>query len=601
MFQKLFHLFFSLFLALVVALAAIHPAAAGDEALDPTFGSDGKVTTDFHGADDFGRDAAIQPDGKIVVAGSSFNGTDDDFAVARYLPDGSLDETFGSGGRTTTNIEDLLNINTATASQLEALPGIGPTTAQQIVNYRSQHGPFPQIESLLQVPGIGPITFERIKFFITVGDNIAYAVALQPDGRIVLAGESSRNFALARYNSDGTLDPSFGSAGIVTTDFGTLNDYGFAVALQPDGRILVGGNSYLSLAMARYNSDGSLDAAFGSGGKVTLDFGSGENLGGTLALQPDGRIILAGETFVLNQGYVNALARFLPDGSLDTSFDGDGKVITNIAGSIDEDISSVVVQPDGRILAAGTSTPNDILDFSVARYLPGGSLDTSFDGDGIVITDFSGWDDAVSDLALAASGRIALAGYSFNGTDNDFALALYRPNGSLEAGFDDDGKLTTDFGLGDDRAAAATWQADGRILLAGSSFNGSDYDFALARYGTVIQLTVPMDIKPGNRSNPVNVRSMGKIPVAILSTPEFNAPLVVDRGSLTFDRTGDEHSLAFCASGKPDLNHDGLPDLLCHFQTRTTGLRLGDTQAVLNGQTLDGVPFTGQDAVQMLK
>jgi uncharacterized delta-60 repeat protein len=286
---------------------------------------------------------------------------------------------------------------------------------------------------------------------------------------------------------------------------------------------------------------------------------------------------------------------------LDLSFDGDGKVITNIPGSIDEDISAVVVQADGKFLAAGTSTPNDILDFSLARYNPDGSLDPSFDGDGIVITDFAGWDDAVSDLALAADGRIAVAGQSFNGMNNDFALVLYRANGSLDVAFDDDGKLTTDFGDGDDRAEAVAWQTDGKILLAGSSFNGSDYDFALARYVTDILLTLPIDIKPGNHLNPISARNMGKIPVAILSTAEFNAPLMVDRDSLTFGRTGDERSLAFCGTGKPDINHDGMPDLLCHFQTRSSGLRLGDTQAILNGQTLDGVPFTGQDAVQMLK
>jgi hypothetical protein len=99
--------------------------------------------------------------------------------------------------------------------------------------------------------------------------------------------------------------------------------------------------------------------------------------------------------------------------------------------------------------------------------------------------------------------------------NNDFALVLYRANGSLDVAFDDDGKLTTDFGDGDDRAEAVAWQTDGKILLAGSSFNGSDYDFALARYVTDILLTLPIDIKPGNHLNPISARNMGKIPVAI--------------------------------------------------------------------------------------
>lgn len=224
-------------LVFVLFFTGSRSTLAASDYLDPTFGESGRITTDLQGSNDHGGAAILQPDGKILVAGSSSTGMEDDFALARYLSDGSLDTSFGVSGKLTTDISNrfLLNINTATATELESLPAIGPTTARWIVDYRETHGPFGDITAIQLVPGIGPMTFSHIKDLITVSTDTGYAVVLQPDGKILVAGESTRNLSLARYNLDGSLDPTFGLGGTVMTSLGD-NDYILNIAIQNDGR-----------------------------------------------------------------------------------------------------------------------------------------------------------------------------------------------------------------------------------------------------------------------------------------------------------------------------------------------------------------------------
>ena len=210
--------------------------------LDPTFDSDGKVTTAFGSATDQAHAVAIQSDGKIVAAGYIWNGSNYDFALARYNTDGSLDASFGSGGKVTT--------------------AFGGATDQ------------------------------------------AYAIAIQSDGKVLVVGSASNgsndDFALARYNSDGSLDASFDSDGRVTTDFGSAADVAYAVAIQSDGKIVVAGSasngSNDDFALARYNSDGSLDTSFGSGGKAMTAILSATDYAFAVAIQHDGKIVAAGST-----------------------------------------------------------------------------------------------------------------------------------------------------------------------------------------------------------------------------------------------------------------------------------------------------------------
>jgi uncharacterized delta-60 repeat protein len=316
------------------------------------------------------------------------------------------------------------------------------------------------------------------------GENdYAYAVAIQADGKIIVVGgtDTYSGFALARYNPDGSLDTTFDGDGIVTTDFGGY-DVGYDVAVQPDGQIVVAGTSEGDFAIARYNPDGSLDTTFDSDGKVTTDLYGENDYCFALSLAPAGKIVLAGNT-ILAGYYDFALARYNPDGSLDTTFDGDGKVTTDFGSH--EFASAVAIQGNGQILAAGRmETGLDIYDFALARYNTDGSLDTTFSTDGRVTTDF-GSDDSCSGVAIQADGKIILAGYAYNNTlyNVDFALARYNPDGSLDASFGLDGLVTTDFNNSNDMGYALAMQPDGKVVLVGSTYDQSSYlDFVVARY-----------------------------------------------------------------------------------------------------------------------
>ena len=152
----------------------------------------------------------------------------------------------------------------------------------------------------------------------------------------------------------------------MTTDFGGSVDRAFAMALQPDGKLVVAGDSDANFALARYNSDGSLDAGFGTGGKVITSFG-GTDQASAVILQPDGKIVVAGQTDT-GVSIDFALARYMPDGSLDGAFGSGGRVTTNFIGNSDDLGSAVALQSDGKIVVGGTSDDN----FALARYTPEG-------------------------------------------------------------------------------------------------------------------------------------------------------------------------------------------------------------------------------------
>ena len=319
-------------------------------------------------------------------------------------------------------------------------------------------------------------------------------VAWQTDGKLVSAGESGASgsnpkLALARYDADGSLDTTFGGDGEVTTDFTSKEDYALAVAIQSDGKIVAvgesgAGGSNPKFALARYNADGSLDTSFDADGKLTTDFSQGEDLAWTVAVQPDGKIVAGGDALGHNPTW--ALARYNTDGSLDTTFGGDGTVTTDFT-SYPEDLLALAIQPDGMILAAGGSgfgDPNE--NFVLARYGADGSLDMSFGADGKVTTSFTRHPDVAFAMGLQADGKIVVAGQASLAVRPTFALARYNPDGSLDSSFGQDGKVTTDFTPGgDDGAYTMTFQADGKIVAAGQA-GGKNFNwkFAVVRYNT---------------------------------------------------------------------------------------------------------------------
>ncbi len=309
----------------------------------------------------------------------------------------------------------------------------------------------------------------------------AVATAITPNGKIVVAGTSYNDFALARYNADGTLDTSFNGYGKLTTDFGGYDDEGNSVALQSDGKIVVAGFSNNGInndfALARYNANGTLDTSFDGDGKLTTDFGGSIDEGNSVAVQSDGKIIVAGSSYNGTNTYF-ALARYNANGTLDTSFDSDGKLTTTF-GASDDYGYSVALQSDDKIVVVGDSVNGTGYDFAVARYNANGTLDTSFDGDGKLTTDFGGSYDYGRSVAVQSDGKIVVAGDSTNGTGYDFAVARYNANGTLDTSFDGDGKLTTAFGASDYRGLSVAVQSNGKIVVAGASNNGTNYDFAL--------------------------------------------------------------------------------------------------------------------------
>ncbi|MEX2317457.1 MAG: delta-60 repeat domain-containing protein [Pirellulales bacterium] len=425
--------------------------SAGD--LDLTFGTGGTVTTDINELSDSAASVAIQSDGKIVVAGSTLPTLKDiffDFAVVRYNADGTLDTSFGADG---------------------------------------------------------------IATFDFGGSDLAASVAIDDSGRIVVAGVSqfsggkvtTSGFAVARLNTDGTLDTGFGGDGVSTVEFGVkIGDP--SVAIDDTGRIIVAGHSVQDaitggdFAVARLNDDGTLDASFSGDGKTTIDFGSSEDFAHSVAVDGSGRIVVAGYSDQGATGYDFAIARLNDNGMLDTTFSDDGKATVDF-GSFEDLGYSAAIDDSGRFVVAGYSDQWATgYDLAVARLNDDGTLDTSFGGDGKATVDFSSNGEISTDVghsvAIDGSGRIVVAGESDLGPgtmtkviNNDFAVARLNDDGTLDASFSGDGKATIDFGGPLDNGYSVAIDANGRIVVAGESYQGATtgglesnaMDFAVAR------------------------------------------------------------------------------------------------------------------------
>ena len=298
---------------------------------------------------------------------------------------------------------------------------------------------------------------------------MAHSAALQPDGKIVVVGHSRTDFALARFNPDGSLDTGFGDNGKVITSFSSEYETARAVAIQADGKIILVGLAGDYIAVVRYNADGSLDTDFAVGGLAT----SVPGFGNAVVVQPDGKIVVAGGIGDM------VVLRYLPDGSLDATFDGDGMVIMDISGN-SESASAVTLHPDGRIIVAGGTFNGVETDFALLCLNPDGSLDTSFGVDGLVTSDH-GSSESGRGMVLQPNGKIVIAGL-ITGADWYFALARYNPDGSLDTTFGMDGWVVTDFGDGRDFGQAVALQSDGKILVAGAISNETGFDLGIARY-----------------------------------------------------------------------------------------------------------------------
>lgn len=397
----------SLSLSLLVGFFIATSALALPGDLDVSFGGgDGIVTTAPGPYDSAALDVLLQNDGKILVVG---NGPE--FVVlARYLADGRLDNSFGLGGIVTTPI---------------------------------------------------------------VWSNYEDIAALQSDGKIVVVGYGADRVVLARYRGDGTPDPDFGSAGIVATAIEADISCMSSLALQADGKIVVAVDRGSDLVVARYTTAGFLDASFGAGGMTSTILGDGYSSGTSIKVQDDGKIVVLGGTSLFT------LTRYTSAGDPDATFGVGGMVSTDIDSALWGFGEDVVLQPDGRIITVGFASIGDSvqeLQIVLARYHADGSLDPTFGTNGIVM--MAGIDAEAYAVALQQDGKVVVAGYA----DPGFMVARYTPAGNLDASFGNGGYIATSVG-GYSWADGVAIQEDGKVVVAGMGSDDSGQErMALVRY-----------------------------------------------------------------------------------------------------------------------
>lgn len=423
-----------------------------DGTLDLTFGAGGTVITEV-GTDSSASALVLQPDGKLVAAGYAGDPYHD-FALMRYNADGTLDTSFGTGGIVTT---DVANDGWDRAYALVLQPDgklLAAGTSESdfaLVRYNADGTPDVSF-------GTGG------KVTTNMGDD-AYALVLQPDGKVVAGGHSGLLSVLVRYEADGTLDADFGTGGkVVITD---LYAGAYALVAQPDGKLVAGGGNYPSglFALARYNVDGTPDPDFGVGGKVV---GSGEGEAAGLALQPDGKLVAVG-----GGNYQSYLVRYNTNGTLDASFGTGGELV--VYGM--KHLRALVLQPDGKQVAAGAGD----LGLGLVRSTSGGAIDTGHPA-GIATAQFGIGPNFASQVAQQGNGGIVTAGAAVSGSDQNFLLVRFLANGSLDTSFGTGGAAITSFSSGQDRGLAVLVLSDDRIVAGGTAQNS--HDFALARYHT---------------------------------------------------------------------------------------------------------------------
>jgi uncharacterized delta-60 repeat protein len=423
--------------------AAVRYTSTG--ALDTSFAGDGIGVYDFSGNDTLDA-MAVDASGRLLLAGYSYvAGQFEDplIAVARVATVGELDITFNGSGTFFKPLQ---------GSSVDLAAGI----AQQSVGANARK-------------------------LVVVGST---DVGSQTD------------VGLVRYTTGGALDTSFSGDGKATADDANRNDAPEAVLVQPDDRILVVGSSYGTsgaprATIMRFNANSGLDTGFDSDGIAALTVGTNANQWNAVALQPDGRIVVGGTVSDSSANWDLFLGRYNTDGSLDTSFDADGRVRLSLGPSFDQ-IQAVAVQPDGKIVAGGYTFVGQAQHFAVVRFNANGSVDTTFGGgDGIVVTQTGAGQfprNEITGMAVQPDGRIVVGGNGNDGggnTNNVIRLARYLANGDLDSSFGTGGIVTTNLASDRfDRVAGIGLQRDDKLVVFGHSqqLNVSSDDLVIARY-----------------------------------------------------------------------------------------------------------------------
>jgi len=430
-----------------------------DGTLDTTFGSGGKVVVALSGVSDQANAVVVQPDGRIVTAGFAFNGTNNDFALLRVNPDGTPDGSFGAGGKVLTPLGPMAEEANALVLQPDGKLAAGGYTTDTAVNQQlaalvrydatgaldPTFGTGGKVVTGLGAHGTGPLE----------------ALALQPDGKIVGGGAvtvGSPDYAAVRFNANGTFDAAFGTGGMAVVPGSYGSGWIRAVVLQPDGGILLAGEAYIdgtdAFALARVHANGTPDASFGDGGALAFSPGPDDDQAYAVALAPDGKVIVAGQSLVGSTRRF-AVLRLDPDGKPDATFGGTGVIVTPL-GVTHDTASGAVAQPDGKVLVAGSAYYFGAKDEDavVACFNLDGSPDPTFGAGGTAATNAGLGNDRAFAVALQPDGKVLTAGTGQTGSNTEFQLLRYDANGAPDRSFGTAGRVLTAVGPASDTAYA---------------------------------------------------------------------------------------------------------------------------------------------------
>ncbi len=412
---------------LIFVCAGSSRSFAAPGALDLTFNGSGSTNVAMGAGNTFGRALAVQPDTKVLLGGYTHNGTNFDFAVARFLADGSRDTAFGQGGEVITSVSG--------------------------------------------------------------GDDYGLCIAVQSDGKFLLAGYSEnagiREMSIVRYQIDGALDESFGTGGKQLIQAGQSRSSAWSLVITHDGKILLAGwtdeGGRDVFASIRLNTNGTLDSSFGNSGKITTAVGSVSSSGRGIAIQNDGKVIIGG--FATIEGSIDfAVARYDSNGLLDTTFADSGIALIPVGNSSTDYAYSALIQSDSKIVIAGSSSINGTADFAMVRLDQNGYLDQGFGVGGKVTADFQTDNDFALKVTAQLDGKLILIGSARVQGAANIAVARFHTDGTPDLGFGNGGKVVTPVSATSNASWDVAVTPNGRISVSGWSQIDSRFQMTLVRY-----------------------------------------------------------------------------------------------------------------------